>query len=854
MINIQFKSKTIFAVTMILALFLCIGLVSASTDIDTTSNSNDVNVVGTNYINDNVAESLDSADADNNDQTNANDENDFTSLNQTINTGGETITLDRDYKFNNATDSAFVTLGGIVISKDLTIDGAGHTIDCDNQVRFLLSDGYTLTLKNINIQNGFAPKQSDVSKSCGGAVFIQNANGNFENVTFYDNYAYNRGGAVAIVNGNGIFNGEAGCTFSGNTASYGGAVDIMNGNGNFTGGSFGQNVALDYAGAVRISNGTGIFDQVFFDRNVCNETGIGGALYFSNGATATITNSKFEGNKAKRGGAVYVYGSNLSPEINFNNVEFEENFGEAAGGAVVIVAAKANFKDSTFTNNSGNYVGGAVDIDSGIVSFDNVTFDGNYINNVSPFRNTTSQTMAIGGAIYIFGTNSVVTVKSSDFKNNKANLNDGYGGAIALLDGSLDVTDSYFDGNDVGNIVITNGAITESNNTATGELIMYYANMTAAIEDTVYGHVKLICNVTCMDPDVVVNGRIMVMSNGTLIGEGIVKNGTGSVYISAKPGTIKDIVVTFTGVPRFVYLKKAIGDLTITKNEENLTFIANNVTSTEEPNILISSVEGKTIDYGHAVVELSNGMKFDAYLNDGVMTFPFSLTSGAYSGNLTLDADCFTNNFANFSFEVLARETKIELPAKTFTLNYDGTYSFAIYGVLTNSTIDLTIGNIKKSVVTDEYGRANVKFTAAELKSLGAGKKTIAANYAGGKGLAPSKATNTITINKEATKFANVKTAASAYKSTAKSMKLTATLKDSKNKVMKNQVVTFKVNNKKSFSVKTNAKGVATLTLNAAKIKQCKLNKKGNYKFTVTYKASATYNKATGNGKIKVTK
>lgn len=83
-------------------------------------------------------------------------------------------------------------------------------------------------------------------------------------------------------------------------------------------------------------------------------------------------------------------------------------------------------------------------------------------------------------------------------------------------------------------------------------------------------------------------------------------------------------------------------------------------------------------------------------------------------------------------------------------------------------------------------------------------------------------------------------------------MQLTATLKDSKNKVIKNQYVTFKVNNKKSYKVKTNAKGVATLTLNLANIKACKLNKKGTYKFTVTYPVSATYNKATANGNLKV--
>ena len=81
-------------------------------------------------------------------------------------------------------------------------------------------------------------------------------------------------------------------------------------------------------------------------------------------------------------------------------------------------------------------------------------------------------------------------------------------------------------------------------------------------------------------------------------------------------------------------------------------------------------------------------------------------------------------------------------------------------------------------------------------------------------------------------------------------LQLTATLKNSKNKVIKNQVVFFKVNNRKTFKVKTNSKGVAKLTLNTAKIKALKLNKKGRYKFTVTYKTTSTYNKATKNAYI----
>ncbi|WP_461463965.1 hypothetical protein, partial [Methanobrevibacter sp.] len=98
-----------------------------------------------------------------------------------------------------------------------------------------------------------------------------------------------------------------------------------------------------------------------------------------------------------------------------------------------------------------------------------------------------------------------------------------------------------------------------------------------------------------------------------------------------------------------------------------------------------------------------------------------------------------------------------------------------------------------------------------------------------------------------------VKSVKKSYKTTAKSMQLTATLKNSKNKIIKYQIVYFKVN-KKTFKVKTNAKGVAKLTLNKAKIKACKLNKKGTYRFTVTYKTTGLYKQSNKKGLIKIKK
>ena len=77
-----------------------------------------------------------------------------------------------------------------------------------------------------------------------------------------------------------------------------------------------------------------------------------------------------------------------------------------------------------------------------------------------------------------------------------------------------------------------------------------------------------------------------------------------------------------------------------------------------------------------------------------------------------------------------------------------------------------------------------------------------------------------------------------------KTKKYTVTLKNNLGKGMKNTKVTLKVN-KKTYTAKTNKKGVATF-----KIK--KLTKKGKYKATVTFKGNAYYNKVIKKVNIKI--
>ena len=85
---------------------------------------------------------------------------------------------------------------------------------------------------------------------------------------------------------------------------------------------------------------------------------------------------------------------------------------------------------------------------------------------------------------------------------------------------------------------------------------------------------------------------------------------------------------------------------------------------------------------------------------------------------------------------------------------------------------------------------------------------------------------------------------AKTFKYEDKTKKYTITLKNNEGKVMKKAKVTLKVNGK-TYTAKTNSKGVATFKLK-------KLTKKGKYNAVITYAGNKYYKKATKKAKITV--
>ena len=133
----------------------------------------------------------------------------FTQLNETINTANGTLTLDSNYKMT--ADEANTFKYGITISKNITIDGKGFTIDANNLGRIFNIVSGNVSLINVTLSNGERFGEADAAMA--GAI---NNNGilNLINVIFVNNSAYT--GAVIYNWGSGSVSD---CIFVNNSAS-----------------------------------------------------------------------------------------------------------------------------------------------------------------------------------------------------------------------------------------------------------------------------------------------------------------------------------------------------------------------------------------------------------------------------------------------------------------------------------------------------------------------------------------------------------------------------------------------------------------------------------------------------------
>ena len=157
-------------------------------------------------------------------------------------------------------------------------------------------------------------------------------------------------------------------------------------------------------------------------------------------------------------------------------------------------------------------------------------------------------------------------------------------------------------------------------------------------------------------------------------------------------------------------------------------------------------------------------------------------------------------------------------------------------GPLANKAVTVSVNGVTSTLTTDANGQATVKVNFAK-----AGSYYYSLCFLGDKEYKASFQTVKVTVNKQATKATFAK---KTFK-VKKAKKLSFTLKDASGKAISGKKITFTVN-KKTYTAKTNAKGVATVKV--------KITKKGKYTATAKFAGDDTYKAVSKKAKITVKK
>ena len=266
-------------------------------------------------------ESLSEAEASGNDDVLADDGTTFSSLQDEIDGGGNSVTLTKNYTRIDSDND-------INITKDITIDGKNeYKIDADKKGRIFNIENADVTLIGITFENG------QINPDYGGIICANNSKLTIINCTFYNFFNYNRnsnyvgwGGAISAINCDSLTVDNCKFIVSSydTSAAYGGAIYSNNTKNNIIKNSrFTDITAAEDGGAIYIinsdgtntiynceinknqagnNNGGGLYaqnlnitvDKCYFHHNSMRGEK-GAALFFEDGII-TITNSKFEHN------------------------------------------------------------------------------------------------------------------------------------------------------------------------------------------------------------------------------------------------------------------------------------------------------------------------------------------------------------------------------------------------------------------------------------------------------------------------------------------------------------------------------------------------------------------------------
>ncbi|WP_407453475.1 right-handed parallel beta-helix repeat-containing protein, partial [Methanobrevibacter sp.] len=570
----------------------------------------------------------------------------FEDLNRTINgNGNDTITLDRDYRFNPLSDYDFID--GIVINRAVTIIGNNHNISGAGQARIfnVIADG--VVIKNTTFINA--------KTTYGGAVTWDGENGLVSGCSFVNNFAGENGGAVIWGGENGLVSG---CSFVNNSAGYnGGAISWFAYYGTLSGCSFVNNHADNEGGAVEWAGNHGnIFDCSF----VNNSAMFGGAISMNSHSTdsqdSNVSACSFVNNSADDdGGAIYW----VESSGNVFDCSFVNNRADNEGGAVAWIRSNGGgVSDCSFVNNSARD-GGAIDWH---LNYGGVVSGCSFVNNSADYASAIiwdrSDRGAISGCIFINNTDDRAVIYYDNMGGGKylVSINDNIflNNAALAIEFVLQDSDSNVDYNWFGHNA-TN-YYTEPVTTNTGITTWLFLNATANPDSIELSEVSDIL--------------FKLYSYNTT---GVSDYDNSGLYpvnltVTATNGDVDERIIALGDSVEYTY--NGGGDASVTAAIENAEYTvvldaakANSILSADDLVMAyrdgsawaVTLTDADANPIANAVVKVGilgkvYNRKTDA---DGVASLPINLISGTYAINATFDGDGdYESSFADATVTV----------------------------------------------------------------------------------------------------------------------------------------------------------------------------------------------------------
>ncbi|WP_407413200.1 hypothetical protein [Methanobrevibacter sp.] len=327
--------------------------------------------------------------------------------------------------------------------------------------------------------------------------------------------------------------------------------------------------------------------------------------------------------------------------------------------------------------------------------------------------------------------------------------------------------------------------------------------------------------------------------------EYVVSDVNGQAKCYASDMTDENYTVTVRAYGNEIYADSNNETVTVPTIKISTTLTASDVTTVyNEGENLVATLKdenGNVISGAQVKISLNGETKNLTTDNNGQVSLTTDgLVPNTYIATITFDSnDIYITSTTTAT--VVVNKARSVLTASSISTVYNDGKKLVVTlkdnngQTIKNAQVKISLNGETKNLTTDNKGQVS-------LTTDGLVPNTYIATITFVGNINYDKSTKSVKVNvKKATPKIIAKT--KTFKKSVKTKKYSITLKNNLNKVMKNTKVTIKVN-KKTYTAKTNSKGIATFKIT-------KLTKKGTFKSVINYVGSKYYNKVTKTINIK---